>query len=56
MIDSGYKTNVVLPAWVWEEAKDKDHLKKLVLQYMRRYPNYVVKSVKDRMAVCERID
>jgi hypothetical protein len=45
---------VLLPKWIWEEAKDKEHLKRLVLQYMQRYPNYTVKIVKDRFAICER--
>ena len=50
-----YKTNVVLPEWIWEEAKDKEHLKKLVLDYMRKcYPDYKIIKIKDGMAVCER--
>lgn len=49
-----YKTNVLLPSQIFKEAKDKDHLKKLVLEYMQRYPDYTVKSIKDRFAVCER--
>ncbi|EWG12721.1 hypothetical protein PBF_04260 [Cytobacillus firmus DS1] len=48
------KTNVLLPAWIWEEAKDKEHLKKLVLQYMQRYPDYTIKGIKNGFAVCER--
>lgn len=50
-----YKTNILLPAWIWEEAKDKDHLKKLVLKYMKKsYPDYTVKVVKNSFAICER--
>jgi hypothetical protein len=49
-----FRTKVVLPAWVFEQAKDKEHLKKLVLDYMRKYPDYNVKSVKNGLAVCER--
>jgi hypothetical protein len=45
---------VLLPGRLWKEATDKDHIKKLVLQYMQRYPDYVVKSVRDGFAVCER--
>lgn len=45
---------VLLPAWIWEEAQDKEHFKQLVLDYMQRYPDYTVKSVKDGFAVCER--
>jgi hypothetical protein len=43
---------ILLPKWNWEEAKDKEHLKRLVLQYMQRYPEYTVKSVKDGFAIC----
>jgi hypothetical protein len=43
---------VLLPKWIWEEAKDKEDLKKLVLQYMQRYPEYIVKTVKDGFAIC----
>jgi hypothetical protein len=45
---------VLLPAWIWEEAKDKEHLIKLVLEYMQNYPHYTVKKIKDRFAICER--
>lgn len=49
-----YKTNVLLPAWIFKQAKDKDHLKQLVLDYMRKYPDYTIKSIKNGFAVCER--
>lgn len=45
---------VLLPAWIWEKATDTDQLKELVLQYMRRYPEYYVRKVKGRFAICER--
>ncbi|MEB6549115.1 hypothetical protein MXL46_08395 [Heyndrickxia sporothermodurans] len=45
---------VLLPEWCWTTAKDQQHLKKLVLQYMRHYPHYSVKSIKDGFAICER--
>ncbi|MEH7342724.1 hypothetical protein V7122_02370 [Bacillus sp. JJ1532] len=49
-----FKTNVLLPAWIFEQAKDKDHLKKLVLEYMKKYPDYTIKSIKNGMAVCTK--
>ncbi|MCQ6275780.1 hypothetical protein JMM81_12525 [Bacillus sp. V3B] len=49
-----YKTNVVLPDWIFDQANDKEHLKRLVLDYMRRYPGYVVKTVKDGFTICTR--
>lgn len=47
-------SSVLLPEWIWRDALDKDHFKKLVLQYMRRYPDYTVKSIKGRFAICDR--
>ncbi|MCM3324267.1 MULTISPECIES: hypothetical protein [Cytobacillus] len=47
------QTNVVLPAWIFEQAQDKEQLKMLVLNYMRKYPDYTVKRITKRFAVCE---
>ncbi|WP_191992108.1 hypothetical protein [Peribacillus tepidiphilus] len=54
MIDNEAYHKVLLPEWIWKEAKSKEEVKKLVLQYMRRYPHYAVKKVKDGFAVCIR--
>jgi hypothetical protein len=54
MIDGLYKTNVLLPAWIWEKATGQEHLKQLVLQYMQRYPDYSVIAVKNGFAICAR--
>ncbi len=43
---------VVLPRWIWEQAKDKEEFKRLVLQYMERYPDYIVKRIESGLAVC----
>lgn len=43
---------VVLPRWIWEQAKDKEDFKRLVMRYMERYPDYIVKGIKDGLAVC----
>lgn len=56
MIGKEILTRVLLPERIFQEARDKVHLKELVLEYMKRYSNYTVKSVKDHMAVCERWD
>lgn len=45
---------VLLPEWIWKEAKDKEHFKELVLQYMERYPHYQVIKVQDKFAICVR--
>jgi hypothetical protein len=50
------ETKVLLPSWIWEKAQDKEHFKMLVLDYMQRYPNYDVKKVKGKYAICERRD
>jgi hypothetical protein len=53
MID--FKTNVLLPRRLWEEARDQEQLKLLILDYVKKsYPDYVIKSVKNGFAVCER--
>ncbi|KDE46311.1 hypothetical protein DI43_15360 [Geobacillus sp. CAMR12739] len=43
---------VLLPRWIWEEAKDNEHFKQLVREYMRRYPEYTAKHVADGFAIC----
>lgn len=48
------QSNVRLPEWIWESAQDKEQLKQLVLEYIRKaYPDYTVLKVKGRFAVCE---
>lgn len=54
MIDKVITTNVLLPAWIFKQAKDKEHFKNLLAEYMTRYPDYIVKAVKDGFALCER--
>jgi len=48
-------TNIVLPVRLWEEAKDQEELKQLVVNYIKKnYPDYKVKSIKNGMAICYR--
>lgn len=55
MNDLYFKTNVLLPGWIWREAKDKEHLKQLVIKYIRKsYPEYSIKAIKDGFAICVR--
>jgi len=49
-----FETKVLLPSWIWEKAENKEHFKELVLDYMQRYPEYTVKSVIGRFAICIR--
>lgn len=47
-------TNVRLPDWIFDKAKDNKQLEKeLVMQYMQRYPDYTLIEIKGRFAVCE---
>jgi len=45
---------VLLPAWIFQQAKDNDEIRRLVLDYMSRYPNYRIVKVSGSFAVCER--
>jgi len=47
---------VLLPAWIFEQAKDDEDIKRLVQEYMARYPQYRVIKVSDSFAVCDRLD
>lgn len=51
IIDEG---KVLLPAWIFEQARDdKQLLKDLITDYMRvRYPDYQIVRVKDGYAMC----
>ncbi|MFF2174944.1 hypothetical protein ACFVT8_00540 [Lysinibacillus sp. NPDC058147] len=51
---NGVPSKVLLPAWIFQQAKDNDEIRRLVLQYMTRYPNYRVLKVSGSFAVCER--
>lgn len=45
---------VLLPAWIFEQAKDTNELRSLVLEYMKRYPDYQIIKISGSFAVCER--
>lgn len=47
------KTNVLLPAWIFEQAQDKQELTRLIKQYMKRYKGYTIVKVKGKFAICE---
>lgn len=44
---------VLLPGWIREKARDKEEFKRQVLEYMKRYPDYLVKKVVGDFAICE---
>lgn len=48
------QTTVVLPRWIWDEAKDADHFKELISEYMKKsYPGYKIKRLGRYYAICE---
>lgn len=47
------KSTVILPEWIWKEAKDKEDFKRLIAWYMQRYPGYRVIEIGKYFAVCE---
>ncbi|MEQ6355938.1 hypothetical protein ABNX05_15010 [Lysinibacillus sp. M3] len=48
---------VLLPHWIFEQANgDKDEIKRLVLQYMTRYPNYRLLKISGCFAICQKIE
>jgi len=54
IIGNQISTRVLLPKRLWEQARDQEHLKRLILEYMLRYPDYRIKSVKNGFAICIR--
>ncbi|AVK96695.1 hypothetical protein FCT18_21085 [Lysinibacillus sphaericus] len=56
LLNSNVPHKVLLPAWIFQQAKDNDQIKRLVLQYMIRYPNYRIIKIKGSFAVCERLE
>ena len=48
---------VLLPKWIFEQAQDnEDEIRRLVMEYMKRYPNYRTISIHGSFAICERKD
>jgi hypothetical protein len=47
---------VFLNPKIFEDARDREHFKKLLAAYMKNYPHYVVKGIKDGFAICEKCD
>lgn len=49
-----YNTSrVILPKWLWDNAKDKAEFKSNLAYYMQRYPGYRVVKVGKYYAICE---
>lgn len=47
------KYRVLLPKWVFKSDENEQYA--LVKKYMQRYPHYILISVVDGFAVCERV-
>lgn len=53
--DSDVPHRVLLPKKIWEQARDKEHLKRLIYEYIAKgYPDYRIKAVKDGFAICTK--
>ncbi len=48
-----HNIKVLLPAALFEQAQDKQELKQLIVEYMKRYPDYRIVRVKNGFAECE---
>ncbi|MED0876586.1 hypothetical protein [Bacillus mobilis] len=55
MLDKN-QSQVVLPSWVSEGAKNEQEIKAKAIEYITpdRYPGYKILKIKDGIAVCER--
>lgn len=49
-----YKTKVLLPSHLFQEAKDESHLNQLIVEYMVRYPDYEIKEIENGFAICTK--
>lgn len=48
------QSKVVLPVWIFEQAQgNTEEIKRLVLEYMKRYEGYRVVKVSKGLAICE---
>ncbi|MCI0767388.1 hypothetical protein [Bacillus sp. TL12] len=60
MLNQQIISNVVLPAWVYEDEKSEQEIKRNACRYInripKRYPGYKVLEVKNGMAICERCE
>ncbi|PEL97665.1 hypothetical protein CN604_18535 [Bacillus wiedmannii] len=60
MLNKKVISNVVLPAWVYEGAINKQEIMRNACRYLnripQRYPGYKVLEVNDGIAKCERCE
>ena len=48
------QVKVLLPSSIFERARgDKNKLRRLIVEYMKRYPNYTILKVQGKFAICE---
>jgi hypothetical protein len=55
LIKDNVPYRVYLPKWVFDTT-DKEQFKKNLTRYMRWYPNYVVRRIEGREAICVKQD
>lgn len=48
---------VLLPDWIFKQAEgNNNEIKRLVLDYMKRYPNYRLIKISGSFAFCDRLE
>ena len=45
---------VLLPKWVFESSLTNDDVQAKALNYMQRYPHYIVIKIENGFAICSR--
>ncbi|WP_176512387.1 hypothetical protein [Bacillus cereus] len=55
MLDKN-QSKVVLPKWVWEDARNEKEAKVKAIEYItpNRYPGYKIIEIQGDIALCER--
>ncbi|PGZ95793.1 hypothetical protein [Bacillus wiedmannii] len=55
-INEDKKSRVLLPSWVWKDARNEKEAKMKAIEYITpdRYPGYKIIKIQGDIAVCER--
>ncbi|EOV9528891.1 hypothetical protein ACN5TA_004046 [Bacillus cytotoxicus] len=60
MLNQQIISNIVLPAWVYKDGKNRQEIMRNACRYINRmperYPGYRVLEIKNGMALCERCE
>lgn len=50
------KFRVLLPKWVFENSLTDEDVQANTINYMQRYPHYVLIKIENGFAICDRIN